>query len=496
MRILLVHPPFQMFRNLRNTDFPIGLGYIASTLLHQGYDVRIYNGEYGGDYLNISRVSQRLEPRKITLDDMNARPYQEFKKAIEYFEADVVGISAYSQSFKVVVNLSKIVKMLLKDCLVVVGGPHATVEPDSLLKIPSIDVVVTFEGEHAMLSTVKNVEARKKTFENIPGVMFKANGVVVRNNQRLRNNDLDSLPFPARNICLNSASKPKAVIKRDNSVMITSRGCPYACRFCSSKNVWCGKVTYRSIENVIRELKEFYDFYGSTEMMFWDDSFTLQKSRVLDFCKKYAKSNTPISWKAQTRVNIVDYDLLKAMRDAGCSTLYFGIESGSQRVLDIINKKITIKQVHKAIEATERVGLSWACSFIFGVPGETIEDMKATLDLMNQIHPSNISLLSFTPFPGTEFYYYESVKKVLATVNYYDVELFSDPVNFTGTMSDEEFNRMKQVMFDYVDRYNSKRNYITALKEKIRNPIYYKHPTILLSRAFERIVYRKELQGW
>jgi anaerobic magnesium-protoporphyrin IX monomethyl ester cyclase len=472
-------------------------------LLEKGHEVNIYNGEYGTKYLKINRVSERLSESKDSIQDPEAEPYRIFKQALETINPDIVGLSTYSQSLPVVLRLSSIIKQYSDKCLVVAGGPHATVDPYSLINVPSIDVAVMYEGEQPMLEIVEKYEHGKQDFEGIPGVLYRRAGEIHRNKPALRRHDLDQLPFPIRNVYLGNISdltepEKSVFIKRNNSVMITSRGCPYACKFCSCKNVWHRKVTYRSVENVIAELRKFYRQYGSTEMMFWDDSFTLKKERVIQFCQEYKKSNIPIPWKAQTRVNLIDYELVKNMRDAGCSTLYFGIESGSQRVLDIIDKQITIEQIHKAINVVERVGLTWACSFIFGVPGDTVEDMQKTLTLMKQINPSNISLLSFTPFPATEFYDFESVKKVLSSgkYDYFDLELFSEPRNFTGTMTDDDFHKMKKIMFDYVDQYNKKRGYLNALIEKVNNPVYRKHPFSLLGRAYEKWANKGILEGW
>src|SRR4030042_870378 len=242
MRVLLVHPPFQIFRNMRNTDFPLGLGYIAAILKLDGHDVVIYNGEYGSSYAHITKISDRLGTSKKAIENLEAQPYRDFKKAIDSFGPDVVGMSVYSQSYKAAVNLSKIVKASFRDCLVVVGGPHVTVAPDSLMEIPSIDVAVMFEGEYAMQQIIRNFANHKRTFENIPGVIFKYNGVVNRNKPAKRIDNLDLLPFPVRNVYLGdivnlTPSQKRLFIKRNNSVMITSRGCPYACKFCSCKNI-------------------------------------------------------------------------------------------------------------------------------------------------------------------------------------------------------------------------------------------------------------------
>lgn len=215
--------------------------------------------------------------------------------------------------------------------------------------------------------------------------------------------DLDSLPFPARHLLPMDKYK---ILGRKLTVIhvISSRGCPFQCTFCSSSAL-CGKrFRARSVENILDEIEEAAEKYKTRHIEFIDDTFTLNRRRIVEFCEEVKKRGLDISWCCSSRVDTIDEDLMKKMKEAGCFIIFFGVESASQRTLDLIGKGITVDRAVKAINWAKKAGIEVLASFVIGFPWETRRDMKETIRFAVKLKPDFAEFSVATPYPGTALY--------------------------------------------------------------------------------------------
>jgi len=373
---------------------PLGLGYINALLRREGHDSRI---------LNCSAWSWKRTARFLRQE----RP-------------DVFGVSVFTFNRHEAMRLASLAREANPSCFIAAGGPHATHLPHPLLsRYPQIDVVVRGEGEETMLDLVRALGRgdRLRSVAGIPGITFRkpASGdtspsadpgaasdqwtVFVDTPDRPVIMDLDRLPHPS--------ADPAAVgvdPVTQFEFVITSRGCPASCTFCSSPDFWGRALRFRSAGNMIEEVRLLRERHGVVYLSVRDDTFTVNKKRVIDFCRMLIDRKIDLLWDCQSRVNAVDEERLAWMRRAGCTHIQYGVESGSPRMLQRLNKGITIDQIRAAAAATRRVGLGLSIYLITGIDSETDEDLAATLGLIEEIRPHDGLVSPMTVYPGTALY--------------------------------------------------------------------------------------------
>ncbi|HYS05985.1 MAG TPA: radical SAM protein [Candidatus Dormibacteraeota bacterium] len=375
---------------------PLGLGYINALLRSRGYDSRI---------LNCSAWSWKRTERFLKEE----RP-------------DVLGVSVFTFNRHEAMRLAALARKAVPSCFIVAGGPHATHLPHHLLLgYPQIDVVVRGEGEETMLDLVR---ARERGDPNprltgIPGITFrspdKADGKpdvptcalptatpgkeCLDTPDRPVIADLDRLPHPA----VDPATIGVDPVTQFEFI-ITSRGCPAACTFCSSPDFWGRGLRFRSAASMVEEVRLLRERHGVVYVSVRDDTFTVHKKRVVDFCRMLIEQKIDLLWDCQSRVNAVDEERLVWMRRAGCTHIQYGVESGSPRMLERLNKGITLEQVRAAALATRRVGLGLSIYLITGIDSETDDDLAATLRLIEEIRPHDGLVSPMTVYPGTALY--------------------------------------------------------------------------------------------
>jgi radical SAM superfamily enzyme YgiQ (UPF0313 family) len=443
MKVLLIQPLHYYDGKTRPpTNFPIGLGYIAKVLVKFGHDVDvldIWAHQYSND--------QVLE--KI--------------KGIDH---DVVGISALSTQYRYVKWLTSELKKHCRDkTKIVVGGALATLSPEIVLKNTQTDICVIGEGEVTFREVVENTDS----LETIEGICFKQGGKIVRTPPREYIKNLDSIEFPAWDLFLIETYIRTAALDlpvpepgvRTMSI-IAGRGCPYNCRFCSK--TFSG-LRLRSVDNVIQEIKELIKRYDIARIHFCDELVLVNKKGVYELCDKIEKLN--IKWQCQGKVNLVDLDLLKRMKEAGCIAVGYGVESGSQKILDNMNKQQTVEQAKRAIRDAVEVGLHPIVQMIFGYPGETRETLRETIAFFEETpYVGRVPFFVSTPIPGTELYHH-ALEKGLIT----DEEKFLEQlevgynylpgrpplVNFTR-FSEEEFHRFYRETEDTITIIEAKKS--------------------------------------
>jgi radical SAM superfamily enzyme YgiQ (UPF0313 family) len=369
MKILLIYPYFIEDR-IQSEDIhalPIGLYYVAAVLKENHYDVEILN------WHNIHRTPERI--KAILLEK----------------KPDVIGFSILHANRWGGIEIGRIAKELYPKVKIVFGGIGATFLWEHFLThFPDIDFVIIGEGEYAFLDLIRWIEkGAEKGLHNIKGLAFRKNGKIVKTQDVELIPHLDQFPIPAKYF--------------EYQLLSSSRGCPWRCTFCGSPKFWRNRIRFRSPENFVEELEMLYK-KGITFFYFSDDTFTIDKDRVIEICKRILEMEIEISWYAISRVDYVDDEILYWMRRAGCTQISYGIESGSEKIRELLNKKINTTQIKKAFALTRTYGILPRAYFIYGSPGETWETIQETVDLILEIKPLSVIFYILDLFPGTELY--------------------------------------------------------------------------------------------
>jgi len=379
--VVLVYPPYgDLVTEAEGILEPLALTYIAGYL--KKYDIPV-------SVIDIT-------PENISLE--------EFAEIIKKKNPKIVGIYANVPLVMKAVKVAEAVKAVGKDIKVVVGGHQATaLARESLEAFSCFDVMVIGEGEQTMLELVGELEKDLPDPHKINGIAFRENNKVVITPKRALISDLDSIPFPARELINFSNYRPatKAYYSNPFATMITSRGCPYHCVFCAYGK---GTCRLRSPQNVIEEIGGLVQKYKIKSILFYDDTLTFDKERLTEICGLIIKNKFNINWTCYSRVNAADFDLLRKMKEAGCRLISYGAESGSQRMLNIMKKGTTIEQIKKAVEFTKKAGIQTSASYVLGIPGETSESINETIEFAKRLNTTYAHFNMVTPWPGTELY--------------------------------------------------------------------------------------------
>ncbi len=372
----------------------LGIEYLSSFLKSKGHEVDLLYHPGSGEVERRINLIEKLH---------NLIGIEEFMlKRAEKFEPDLIAFSSPTNLFPWVKKMAKKLKESLK-VPVIVGGPHAISVPEYVLMQDGIDMVCTGEGEEALLELLNSMEKGEKRTD-IKNIWFKVDGKIIRNPVRPLMEDLDSLPFPDKEIF----EKYGAI--KERLYIMTARGCPYLCSYCYT-TIWRkvyrnGGPFYRrrSVENVIEEIEYHLKRRNYKEIAFYDDIFTLNKAWLEKFAKIYP-SEIGIKFKALVHPEMVDDEVVSLLKKAGCYYVDIGIEAGSERIRkEVLNRKISDESIIKSCEAFKMAGIRVCTLNIFGIPGETIEDMKKTVEMNFRIKPDGAITSIMYPFPETEIY--------------------------------------------------------------------------------------------
>jgi len=389
MKILFINPPYINFEGLKESGghmLPLSFGYLASYARKQIPDLEFEILDCEAEGLN----------------------YQQIEKRVKDVKPDVVGITGPTPAMNHVYKIAEIVKGIFPETKVVAGGIHPTVLPErTMLEGEKIDFVIIGEGEHTFIQLLQALKTGQKEFSNIAGLCWRKENSIVINQRRELIKDLNELPFPARdifNLKLYYSAPTKKVSEENATPIITSRGCLFNCIHCPSKIIWRSNVRYRSADNVVTEIEECVNKYNLREFNFFDDTFTINKERVIEICNKIVEKKLRIYWICFSRANTVDDELVQTMKAAGCRKISFGLESGNQKVLDLMRKQTTVKQGRKAVEIAKKQGLETHATFMLGNIGETAQTIKETINFAKSLDLDNATFFITCPFPGTDLY--------------------------------------------------------------------------------------------
>ena len=332
---------------------------------------------------------------------VNRYDYKDIERELTKYNPDVVGIPALTFNIIDTLKVAALSKKVNNECKIILGGPHVNLFPNETITQKNIDFLVLGEGEITFTELVDSLN-NKTPLKKVKGVVFKEGGKIIKTEPRPLINDLDNLPFPARDLTQYKKYYSLLAKRSPITTMFTSRGCPYKCVFCDRPHL--GKVfRARSAENVFEEMKECVRM-GIHEIAIYDDTFTVDKKRVNDLCNLIIKNKLDVSWDIRARVDTIDKGLLRLLYKAGCERIHFGVEAGTQKILNNLRKGITIEQVTKAFRWSRQVGITTLAYFIIGSPGETLKEINQTFNFALKIRPDYLHLSAMTPFPGTELY--------------------------------------------------------------------------------------------
>lgn len=427
-RILIVAPPYR----LSQVGFPLGLMYIAAVLERAGHHVQTID----------------MDVENLCVDD--------YIRELKTREYDYFCTGGMITAWNFIVFSCNYVKKIKQDVKIVVGGGIISSTPKSLLSVTGADIGCIGEGENTILDIIDAFENRK-ALSTVPGIVYKEGDKIVETAKRADIQDLDSLPFPAWelfNVDKTYSRYPShhSIFKAKRSASIyTTRGCPFMCTFCYTEKA----VRQRSIENVIAEIKELKERYGVGHLMISDDLFVVRKKRTIEFCEAMIKNKMNMTWSATGRCNIIDPEFLKIMKAAGCEFMGLGIESGSEKVLKAIKKNQTPKQIADAVRMVCNAGIIPGGTFILGLPPETKETIRETVNTYKAINTyrNHVNRFFFaTPYPGTPLYEEMKAKNRIGDEIHFFEKLSEkgDAVDFiincTDLLSDEDLLTIKPVI--------------------------------------------------
>lgn len=389
MKILLVNPP--RFYELVGKNPAIV------------EDNRGYNPPLG--VLSLAGFLESQTDHEIEV--LDAQPYEynyeELKTIFAEKMGDVVGITAMTFTLIDVIKTCRLIKSLSPETKIVLGGPHVHLYPMETIAIPEVDFLVLGEGEYTFIKLLENLH-NPAVLEGIQGLVFEKDGRVVNNGISPIIKDLDALGYPARHKV--DVTRYASLLGRNNVIttMFTSRGCPYSCTFCDRPNSpTISGFRWRSAKSVVDEMQACLDL-GIDEAFIYDDTFTVRKDRVMELCEEIKRRKINFRWDVRAHVNTMNQEMLRAMKDAGCDRIHYGVEVGNNRMMKVIRKNATIEKVKQVVQWTKDVEMETLAYFMMGQQTEKAGDVQDTINLAQELKPNYAHFTIFCPYPGTNIY--------------------------------------------------------------------------------------------
>jgi len=414
--------PSKLAKSAISYQHPLGLLYIATCIQEAGHEVELVDGAFWTQGEVLDKVKR--------------------------FQPGFVGVSANASMWKKAVQTAEDIKAINPAIHVSVAGPFPTAVEEKCLELcDAFDSVVIGEGELTVPDLIERVE-KGESLDGVLGVAFRAaDGAIIKNAERPLIEDLDIIPIPKRELLgdLDKYESPPGSYKQKPiAISMTSRGCKARCIYCFQMKGE-RRIRYRSVENVVKEVEELINHYGFREIRFLDETFTADRDRAMEIIRQFREKKLKFSFYVSSRVNTVDYELLRAMKKAGCWAILFGAESGVQKNLNTMKKGIKLEQTRAAVAAAKKAGLKVYTPFIIGIPGETYEEALETIDFAIELDPHYANFHSMTPFPGTELY--ENIDE------YGTMSMDTDDYTFEGaafvpyTMTREQIEELRTIGF-------------------------------------------------
>ena len=424
MKVLFVNPPqtASKYKFMGVIAPPLGIAYMAGVLQENNIDVEILDA---------------------SAEDMG---FEDVKNELFKRKPDLVALTALTPTIGRALETAQVVKETLPNSIVVMGGYHPTFNFIETLEDENVDIVIRGEGEYIMLNLVQALE-NHSNLHDVKGIVFEdknSKEVVITPEAPLIDN-LDEIPFPALNLL---PLKKYRLLDMDThmATMITTRGCPMQCSFCSSAAMHGRKIRERSVKNIVDEIEYLKTTYDIDTIAFMDDTFTLKKRKVIAICDEILKRNIKIMWGCTSRVDTLDETLLKKMKEAGCITIFIGVESADQQQLDKMCKNTTVTKIENAFKIANQLKIRTIASVALGMPGDSKEIMNKTIKFVHKLKP-NYALYSLaTPYPGTKFYK-ESFEKNLIKIKDWSKYTLITPILETVDCSLKDMRKIQAKAF-------------------------------------------------
>jgi len=394
LKVLLINPPDILDVEMEHliSSEPLGLGYIASLLEKNDFDVKI------------EEMSLMNSEKKI-------------KNKIKHHHPDVVGVTCFTNFRHGAFRTLEIAKEIDSDIKTIIGGSHATLMWKQVMdNQKDIDFIVIGEGEYTTLELIQTLE-KDGDIKKVKGICFKNKNKIFMNEQRQLINDLDELPFPARHLMdlslysdigrdnfFDTLETGEKISKMKKSFIMSSRGCPFSCQFCSTSVFWGHRWRGRSPENVVDEMEHLVQRYDIKVFGFNDDTFTVNNDRVIGICKEIINRGLDIKWFANTRSDCNSLNMLVWMKRAGCFEIAHSPESGSQKILNNINKRMTVGEILQSHELFRKSGLPVMVGLMVGNIGENHQTINDTIKFLDKAKPAGVGMNLTTVYPATGLY--------------------------------------------------------------------------------------------
>jgi len=422
MKIFLINPSHgEVYGKLTPPDHPhLGLAYLAAVLETEKYSVRIID----------------IDAEQISLDGLAS--------LISSEKPDVVGITSTTPVIYSAFKIAKVVKDN-SSALTVIGGMHATLMPEECAANDFIDFVVFGEGEKTIVELLECIK-RRDDYSKIKGLAYKNNGEVKKNEFREPIQDLDSIPFPARHLFKNQKYTYPDALRFPAFPIITSRGCPGNCTFCTAKFMHGKRFRNRSAENILDEVELLIKEYGAREIHIWDDNFITNRKRVFEFRDGIIERNIKVlfSFPNGIRADFINHEILQALKDMGTYSIAIGVESGNQRILDSIQKGIRLEQIETAFKLAKEINLETWGFFLIGLPEEDAKTIGETVNFAIKLDPDIAKFHILKPFPKSIVYEQLKSKGLIIDENYIHYGIHTNPVHRLPTVSQDELLEWQQ----------------------------------------------------
>ncbi len=428
MKVLIINPPWPgkgygtrsqnriiKHRSDKYLQYPIFLAYSASQLIGAGHEVSYIDSVIQDYDMNQTLIeARRAEPNAIFMETTTPS-----------IEADYANLTQLKQTTR---------------AKVIVGGPHATYFHRSVLEeCPAINVVIRHEFDTKIARVVSNLD----DLEAVSGITYRNGNGISDNGDGEFEHDLDSVPFPNRDIVPWGWYIEAWYSRRPFMNMMTSRGCPYHCSFCLwPQSMYGHKQRFRSVDNVIEEIRFLVNRYGVKELNVDDGTFTTNKARVIEFCQKLRDLDAGLIWTCNGRVDNLDDEMLSEMKTSGCKMIRLGVESGSQEVLDSIRKGLTIKQIEDGVRLVKKHGIQALGGFMFGFPYDSKESVEQTIQLAKRLSPDQVQFSISMCYPGTSLYDYAKKNNLLLVKSFREFDMTYGPVVKTIDMGREDLKNI------------------------------------------------------
>ena len=391
INVAFIMPPSRSF----SPRPPMGILILASYIEKFGHNVSI---------VDIKGIDMGDNKLKFTEDDVIDKIVERVKE----IKPEVIAIGVLVTDVEPVFKLLRVIKTALPNVKIVVGNSHPSMSPETyLFRDSPVDFIVFGDGEVTFEELLKEISKDSQNFSKVSGLGYLKNNKIIKTEERPLP-DLNDLPLPAYHLIdMKFYTKPTIYCIRGVLVssfyVFTSRGCPYRCSFCAASNEARGykKMRFRDPEKAVDEIEVLIKKYNVDAVYFQDDTFTLKRSHAIAICNEIKRRKLRLIWGCETRVDHIDDELVKIMKGAGCVQIDFGIESGSQRMLDAIRKDVTVEQILKASSICRKYGLRHFANFMINMPGETLEDIEQSIKVAKKMKPNLLVWNVMSPYPGT-----------------------------------------------------------------------------------------------